>query len=147
MATVRVLTAKFLFFFIYKESMAEILRLQCETYANFSVVHQNTRLHNHRFEPPLDTDTEMCQVECGMDPKCKSINVNEDEFICEINDISAADPKDQTNAVQETGWTFYSPSYTDRLVYLISRILDPFYLVYELLLPIIYHDTCLVYIV
>ena len=115
MVATKIFLINFMFYLQYEESKAEILRLQCGTYANFSVIKENSRLHN-TFHTLWGTDSETCQNECGMEPRCKSINVHEDEYICELNDKSADDPKDNTGAVQEMGWTYLSPSYKEKLV-------------------------------
>ena len=115
MAAFKVIAIYIVFLLSCKNKKAEILRLQCGTYANFSVIKENSRLHN-TFHTLWGTDSETCQNECGMEPRCKSINVHEDEYICELNDKSADDPKDKTGAVTETGWMFLSPSYTETLV-------------------------------
>ena len=94
---------------------AEILRLKCETYANFSVVQENKRL-NHTFATFFGTDKPTCQYECSLDSRCKSINVKNDEDICELNTKSSDDPRDRISTVPVAGWTFYSPSYKERLV-------------------------------
>ena len=99
-----------------KEAATEILRLKCETYANFSVIQENKRLMNHTYLTLTNTDLPMCQYECVKDAKCKSINIKNDEDICELNSKSADDAKDRVATIPEFGWTFFSPFYKERLV-------------------------------
>ena len=102
--------------YIHKYAKSEILRLKCEMYANFSVIHENRRQNSNTFRTLHATDESTCQLECSKEPKCKSINVNIDEEICELNDKSASDPMDRVVTMSSIGWRFYSPSYEERLV-------------------------------
>ena len=101
---------------MYKQILGEILRLPCGTHANFSVIYENQRLRHHTFLTLMETDKPTCQYECGRNRRCKSINVNEDEYICELNEKSADDLKDNVTTNLEVGWTSYSPSYNETLV-------------------------------
>ena len=94
----------------------EILRLECETYANFSVIHENRQQIGATVRILLATDGLTCKLECSREPQCKSINVNDYEEICELNDKSAMDPIDRVVITSSTGWIFYSPSYDEQLV-------------------------------
>ena len=105
-----------LMIFAAVQAATEILRLKCETYANFSVIQKNKRLMNHTYLTLTDTDLPMCQYQCGKDAKCKSINIKNDEDICELNSKSADDPKDQVATDPKFGWKFFSPFYKERLV-------------------------------
>ena len=103
-------------FGLITETNGEILRLKCGTYANFSVIYENQRLRHHTFLTLVDTDKPTCQYECGRNRRCKSINVNEDEYICELNEKSADDLKDNVTTNLEVGWISYSLSYKEILV-------------------------------
>ena len=98
---------------------SEILRLECETYANFSVTHENERQSDGIFRRLMDTDEPTCKIECTKEPECKSINVNVNEDVCELNNKSASDPMDRTETIPLSGWSFHSPSYNETLVRLI----------------------------
>ena len=67
----------------------------------------------------MDTDEPTCKIECTKDPECKSINVNVNEDVCELNNKSASDPMDKTETIPLFGWSFHSPSYNETLVRLI----------------------------
>ena len=95
---------------------AEILRLDCETYANFSVVHEDKKLNSHAFATLFDTQQSKCEYECSLDSRCKSINFKREENICELHDKSADDARDRISTITSVGWTFYSPSYKEILV-------------------------------
>ena len=92
--------------FTAEQAATEILRLKCETYANFSVIQENKRLINHAYLTLTDTDLPMCQYQCGGDARCKSINIKNDEDICELNSKSADDAKDRVATIPEFGWIF-----------------------------------------
>ena len=100
---------------IYKKCMGEILRLKCETYANFSLIQEDRRLES-AFRTLWETDRSACKYECAMEQRCKSINVNDDENICELNEKSADDPRDNITAKKENGWIYFSPSYNETSV-------------------------------
>ena len=102
-----------------QRARSEILRLECETYANFSVTHENRRQIDGTFRRLLDTDEPTCKIECAKEPECKSINVNVKEDTCELNNKSASDPMDKTETISSLGWSFHSPSYNETLVRLI----------------------------
>ena len=105
-----------LIIFAAEQAATEILRLKCGTSTNFSVIHENRPLINHSYLTLTDTDLPMCQYQCGKDAKCKSINIKNDEDICELNSKSADDPKDRVTTIPEFDWTFFSPFYKERLV-------------------------------
>ena len=112
-------TAGVVFALLYRQTIAEILRINCETYADFSVMHENARLSDGAFRTLLETDSETCKYECATEERCKSINFNDDENICELNAKSAEDPKDATEVNIGNGWKYYSPSYNEMLVCLL----------------------------
>ena len=95
---------------------AEILRLGCETYSDFSVILEGKKLDSHPFRTLLETQQPKCEYECSLDSRCKSINFKKEENICELHDKSADDARDQISTMTSVGWTFYSPSYKERLV-------------------------------
>ena len=98
-----------------EQASCEILRLSCETYANFSIVSHNKRV-NHTFRTIPGTDRQTCQLECSQNAKCKSINVKNVDHSCELNNKSFHDPKDRAVTLESSGWVIYSPSYKERLV-------------------------------
>ena len=89
--------------------------MKCGAYANFTTIEPNKRLQNPflRFD---GIDTVECQNECTLNKKCKSINTNEDELVCELNDKSTEDPRDKVQTVPQGGWTYYSTRYNESLV-------------------------------
>ena len=101
---------------LFSNGSAEILRLTCETYADFSIIHQDKRLDNTTFTTLFDTEQSKCEYECSVDSRCKSVNFKRDENICELNNKSPDDARDRISTVPSFGWTFYSPSYKERLV-------------------------------
>ena len=98
-----------------KQQMGEILRLSCETYANFSIIEENKRIGNS-FRTMFDTDKSSCQYECAKEPRCKSVNFNDGVQVCELSEKSSDDPKDSITTNADNGWDFFSPSYHEILV-------------------------------
>lgn len=94
---------------------AEILRLKCGAHANFTTVKSSARLSN-AFLTLEGLEATQCQFECTLNEKCKSINVNEDELICELNDKSFEDDKDNATLTSISSWTYYSTSYNETKV-------------------------------
>ena len=105
-----------LLFLVSSSAYAEILRVDCETYANFSVVHEDKKLNSHAFKTLFETQQSRCEYECSHDSRCKSINFKRKGNICELHDKSADDARDRISTITSVGWTFYSPSYKERLV-------------------------------
>ena len=93
----------------------EILRLPCRIFANFSVV-----LHDHSLSSPFRSFDnfyeQMCKAECIMEHRCKSINLNKELGICQLNNKSAQDPKDFIEEQKKEGWTYYSTRFEEQNV-------------------------------
>ena len=100
---------------ILAQSCAEILRLDCAIYANFSVKKPNETLQ-HTFLTIPGVGTVQCQYECITNKQCKTFNINEDEMVCELNDKSTEDERDNTTTSVATGWTYYSTKYNESKV-------------------------------
>ena len=94
---------------------AEILRLPCTRYASFTVAEPNKKLQE-TFLILHGIDKPQCQYECIMNKQCKTFNINEDEMVCELNDKSTEDERDNAKTVVAAGWTYYSTSYNETLV-------------------------------
>ncbi|XP_065072025.1 uncharacterized protein LOC135696532 [Rhopilema esculentum] len=102
----------------------EILRMPCKTFANFSVV-----LHGHSLDATYRTlenlDEQMCKTECIIEGQCKSININKDMGICQLNDKSAQNPNDRVKTDAKSGWTYFSTRYDEKHVGELCRATDP----------------------
>ena len=94
---------------------AEILRLPCTKYANFIVEEPNMKLR-HTFLTIPGVDTVQCKYECIKNKQFKTFNINEEEMVCELNDKSTEDERDNTTTAVAAGWTYYSTSYNETLV-------------------------------
>ena len=97
------------------QTHAEILRLPCTRYANFIVEEPNKKLQE-AFLTLQGLDKLQCQYECIMNKQCKTFNINEEEMVCELNDKSTEDERDNTTTAVAAGWTHYSTSYNETLV-------------------------------
>ena len=100
---------------ILTQSSAEILRLDCAIYANFSVKKPNETLQ-HTFLTIAGVDRVQCKYECIMNKQCKTFNINEDEMVCELNNKSTEDERDNTTTAIAVGWTYYSTQYNESKV-------------------------------
>ena len=98
-----------------RQAYLEILRLACTRYANFTVEEPNKKLQE-TFLTLRGVDKTQCQYECIMNNQCKTFNINEDEMVCEFNEKSTEDERDNVTAVVAAGWTYYSTSYNETLV-------------------------------
>ena len=108
---------------IISQSSAHILRLECTIHANFSIEKPDEKLKS-AFLVLHGIDKAECQYECSTNKRCKSLNINEKEAICELNDQSTEDRRDNAMTVAAAEWTYYSTSYNDTLV---SRLLFAIY--------------------
>ncbi|XP_065064617.1 uncharacterized protein LOC135690862 isoform X2 [Rhopilema esculentum] len=101
-----------LFFLLLSKELAhsEILRLPCSTFANFTEMHRDRSVMSS-FKTIFGIDVYTCKLECISDSKCKSINVSEDDGVCELNAKAAEDPKDKIKTHLRYGWTYYSTLY------------------------------------
>ncbi|XP_065059570.1 uncharacterized protein LOC135687052 isoform X2 [Rhopilema esculentum] len=88
---------------------AEILRLPCKTFANFSIVKEGKTMK----QPFLSLEgigPESCMYECIKHHRCQSININVNESICEFNG-KAWDSELSTRFLSDrVGWRFISPT-------------------------------------
>ena len=77
-------------------------------------------MHDAKLESTFAThdgiDKMECLYECSLDEKCKTININEDHMICELNDKSTEDVRDNITTVDMVGWTYYATRYNETLV-------------------------------
>ena len=88
---------------------ADILRLPCLTFANFDFVRKGKamRMPFLTFE---GIDADICKYECIKDHRCSSINVNEDQSICQLNSRSSNSRLALNWLSTLPGWTFLSTS-------------------------------------
>ncbi|XP_065052423.1 uncharacterized protein LOC135681747 isoform X1 [Rhopilema esculentum] len=102
----------------------EILRLPCKIFANFTAV-----LHDHSLSSTFrsldNLDEQMCKFECIMEHRCKSINLNRELGICQLNNKSAQDPKDFIEAQKKEGWTYHSTRFEEKNVGQYCQANDP----------------------
>ena len=100
---------------LISQTCAYIHRLKCSTYANFTVQEHGSKLESTYLT--LDGIDKMeCQYECSLDERCKTININEEDMICQLNNKSSEDAKDNISTVHASGWTYYATRYNETLV-------------------------------
>ena len=97
-------------------SKAYIIRLPCLKFANFSVIWNNTALRGSIVATLYGVDETSCKAECLHNERCKSININEEEMMCQINGKVAEDLNDGIELVTKEGWTYKSTDYQSSLV-------------------------------
>ncbi|XP_065059571.1 uncharacterized protein LOC135687053 [Rhopilema esculentum] len=88
---------------------AEILRLPCVTFANFDFVRKGKAMRVP-FLTLEGIDADICKYECIKDRRCLSINVNEDQSICQLNSRSGQSALAFFWLSTLPGWTFLSTS-------------------------------------
>ena len=101
---------------------ARILRLPCETFADFSYVKEDQVLQGSLLATFNDKSEEQCADQCVLNYYCKSINIKNDATVCQLNSQSAADVSDNCSLVAGVGWKFKSTNYTDRMVVINNNI-------------------------
>ncbi|XP_065071507.1 uncharacterized protein LOC135696142 isoform X2 [Rhopilema esculentum] len=102
----------------------EILRLPCKIFANFTAVLHDQSLSS-TFRSLDNLDEQMCKFECIMEHRCKSINLNRELGICQLNSKSAQDPKDFIETQIKEGWTYYSTRFEEKNVGQYCQANDP----------------------
>ena len=100
---------------LISQTLGYIHRLKCSTYANFTVQEHDSKLDS-TFLTLDGIDKMECQYECSLDERCQTINIHEDDMICELNDKSSEDARDNIATVHADGWTYYSTRYNETLV-------------------------------
>ena len=106
---------RFHFLLLILKANALILRHKCGSFGRFTAIKKNQRL-GKTFKILHGLETYECQNECILDKKCLSINVKEDEGICELN--RETDQKQGSNfkTVSADGWTYFSTRYDETAV-------------------------------
>ena len=98
-------------------SDAEILRLPCKHFANFSIIKPNAALQGSVIATLLFKSERECRFDCMTNSQCKSINRQEGgDQICELNNRTSEDLRDDVSLDPRPGWTFQSTDYADPLV-------------------------------
>ena len=106
--------------FIVLEIKAELLRLPCKSYANFSVIKHDAALQGSVITTLLFLTDGECKSMCLLERRCKSFNKETGgDMKCELNYKTTEDRKDNVSTVARPGWTFKS---TDYSFHLVSRI-------------------------
>ena len=91
----------------------EILRLQCKSYANFSITKLDAALQGSVIATFLFTTEDECKSKCLMNLQCKSYNKETNgDMKCELNDKTTEDWKDNVTVSRRLGWTFRSTNYS-----------------------------------
>ena len=67
-------------------------------------IRENTRVFGNILKTSKDVD--YCIGECLNHPKCKSVNINEENSICELFNQSLSEIP-ISNITKEQGWTYY----------------------------------------
>ena len=98
-----------------------ILRLNCLTFGNFSIVKIGYKQSDHILRTFNYLSEDECENQCKMYSLCKSINFKNN--ICELNRKSTEDPFDNAQLTQATGWAYKSTDYTETNV---GSLLDLF---------------------
>ena len=96
---------------------SEILRLQCKSFANYTINKNNSALQGSLIRTLVFRTDEECRFACMMDLHCKSYNKEvEGSGRCELNDKTTEIEEDNAMLVNRSGWIFKSTNYSDPLV-------------------------------
>eukprot|EP00112_Aurelia_sp_Birch-Aquarium-sp1_P004636 Seg1525.8 transcript_id=Seg1525.8/GoldUCD/mRNA.D3Y31 product=Tenascin-R protein_id=Seg1525.8/GoldUCD/D3Y31 len=105
------------FTYITSTINAEILRLPCKNFANFSIIKPNAALQGSVIATLLFKSERECRFDCMLNSQCKSINREEQgDQTCELNNKTTEDRQDSATLVSKPGWTFQSTDYSYRLI-------------------------------
>ncbi|XP_065069616.1 proteoglycan 3-like [Rhopilema esculentum] len=118
--------ASFLFLLIVLVSRIRmrILRLSCKSFADFKVSIDEYSLPGAYSVVP-DTDVNVCKSLCLNDTKCKSINANKKERVCELHHRSIADIDDGAWPRPTQGWIHQTTLFDQTLMGDYCRRINP----------------------
>ena len=103
--------------FIISTINAEILRLPCKHFANFSIIKPDAALQGSVIATLLFKSERQCRFDCMINIQCKSINREEKgDHACELNNKTTEDRRDGATLVRREGWSFQSTDYSYQLV-------------------------------
>ena len=91
-----------------------ILRLPCDTFAEFRIFSIGKRLTGHVLRTDKGLEDGQCMMKCVEHRKCRSYNLNVKDKICELNSKAHAD--NGTMLADETDWIYKSTDYKNLLV-------------------------------
>ena len=91
-----------------------ILRMWCETYADFTIFKREKGLDGSPLKEISNTNDRGCMRLCVQHPKCRSYNVERTASKCELNSKALGD--ENALLVSRPGWIYKSTDYSSTLV-------------------------------
>ena len=101
-------------FYLPLLAQSTILRLPCQTFAEFTVFHMEKALKGHLIKTELDVDDIGCTRKCVEHRKCRSYNLNVQTKECQLNERRFGENSAQL--VDAPGWLYKSTDYSKKLV-------------------------------
>ena len=79
------------------------------TDANFNVIEYGKRLKGNIISRHYGTNDVQCTTLCVQNPQCRSYNINQAKFVCELSSKALADYG--TSLADDTEWLYKSTNY------------------------------------
>ncbi|XP_065060448.1 neurogenic locus notch homolog protein 1-like [Rhopilema esculentum] len=110
-------------FYLPLLAQSTILRLPCQTFAEFTVFHMDKALKGHVIKTERDVDDIGCTRKCVEHHKCRSYNLNVQTKECQLNERRHGE--NGTQLVDAPGWLYKSTDYSKKLIGATCRALNP----------------------
>eukprot|EP00795_Rhopilema_esculentum_P003142 gene3143-1447_t len=110
-------------FYLPLLAQSTILRLPCQTFAEFTVFHMGKALKGHVIKTERDVDDIGCTRKCVEHHKCRSYNLNVQTKECQLNERRHGE--NGTQLVDAPGWLYKSTDYSKKLIGATCRALNP----------------------
>ena len=111
---------------LWLRSSTYILRLPCQTIAEFKVIRTDSILNDIAPLAKVEAiDEAMCQSECVSHNRCKSLVIS-NEGTCLLYDKSHEDIRDNVEISYELGYTYFSTLFNESQVRIDKRYLVQF---------------------
>ncbi|XP_065067481.1 neurogenic locus notch homolog protein 2-like isoform X1 [Rhopilema esculentum] len=110
-------------FYLPLLAQSTILRLPCQTFAEFTVFHMGKALKGHIIKTERDVDDIGCTRKCVEHHKCRSYNLNVQTKECQLNERRHGE--NGTQLVDAPGWLYKSTDYSKKLIGATCRALNP----------------------
>ncbi|XP_065067438.1 fibropellin-1-like isoform X3 [Rhopilema esculentum] len=110
-------------FYLPLLAQSTILRLPCQTFAEFRVFHMDKALKGHVIKTERDVDDIGCTRKCVEHHKCRSYNLNVQTKECQLNERRHGE--NGTQLVDAPGWLYKSTDYSKKLIGATCRALNP----------------------
>ena len=102
-----------------------ILRLPCQTVAEFSIEKKQYMLEGYVIEEFSNVGLHECYEFCLHNKQCKSVNIEMGDYgLCQLNNASSYDSIDNVQLVRNPNWIFRSTNYSDTKVIALNHRIE-----------------------